>query len=80
MATFLLASPVPQVEAPFPEKVGLGFPLSMAGAAGVLAGIVYTASPPEKRDRAIAMGSLIGFGIGAVVYLLAFIVQVGSRL
>jgi hypothetical protein len=72
----LLAAILPQVEAPFPDRIGLGFPISTAGAAGVVAGIVHSRSSPGKRDRAISLGSLLGFGVGGAVYLVALIVQV----
>lgn len=80
LATFLVAFAFPQVEDPLPDRIGLGLPLSMAGATGMLAGIVHTASPPAKRDRAIGLGALVGFGIGVAMYLLALLVQLISLL
>jgi hypothetical protein len=67
---------LPQVEAPLPDRIGLGFPFSTAGAGGVLVGIVHPASSSAKRDCAIRLGGLIGFALGAGLYLLALVVQV----
>jgi hypothetical protein len=79
-AILLVASVLPQVEAPLPDRIGLGFPFSMAGACGVLVGLAHTVSPPAKRDKAIRMGGLIGFLLGAVFYLLALLAQLTSQL
>jgi hypothetical protein len=73
----LFASALPQVEDPIPERVGLGFPFAAAGAGGVLGGVICAASPPAKRERAMRLGVLIGFALGAALYLLALVVQVG---
>lgn len=74
----LLAFVWPEVEDPLPDRIGLGFPFAMAGAGGVLASIVHSESSPARRDRAINKGGVIGFGLGAVAYLLALVIQVGS--
>ena len=79
-AILLFASILPQVEAPLPDRIGLGFPFSTAGACGVLVSIVHTASSPAQRDRAVRMGGLIGFLLGTVLYLLALFVQLISQL
>jgi hypothetical protein len=74
----LLASVLPQVEAPLPDRIGLGFPFAAAGAGGVLAGLAQIGSSTAKRERAMSWGGFVGFGAGAVVYVLALIVQVAS--
>jgi hypothetical protein len=72
----LLASVVPEIEDPLPDRIGLGFPFATAGAGGVLAGIVHSESSAARRDRAINRGGLFGFGVGVVGYLLALAVQI----
>jgi hypothetical protein len=72
----LLASVVPEAESPLPDRIGLGLPFATAGAGGVLAGIVYSGSSAARRDRAINKGGLVGFGVGAVAYLLALAIQI----
>jgi hypothetical protein len=78
-AWLLLASLVPQVEDPLPDRIGLGFPFAMATAGGVLAGIIYADAPGNRRNKAIKSGGRFGFLAGAVVYLLALVVQVSYR-
>jgi hypothetical protein len=75
-AAAFLAYFLPHLESPLPEKIGIGFPLSTAGAGALLVGIVHTASPPEKRDRAIRVGGLVGFMVGAAFYLFVLVIQV----
>jgi hypothetical protein len=78
-AGIFFGSILPRVENPLPESIGLGFPIATAGAGGVLAGVIYTGASPVRRNRAISLGGLFGFGIGAAVYLLSLAVQVGFR-
>jgi hypothetical protein len=76
LAVLLLASVLPEVESPLPPRIGLGFPFSSAGAGSVLVGIAHIASSPPRRDRAIRMGALVGFALGAGLYFAALLVQV----
>jgi hypothetical protein len=73
----LLASVLPRVEDPLPDRIGLGVPFAAAGAGGVLAGVIHTKSSPDRRDEAIRKGGLGGFVAGTVFYLFSFCVQVG---
>jgi hypothetical protein len=42
VASYLLSGIVlPRVEDPWPETVGLGLPFTLAGAGGVLAGVLF---------------------------------------
>jgi hypothetical protein len=69
MATLVvLAALLPRVENPWPETIGLGFPLSTAGAGGVLAGVLFNEADPRRRDRATRLGAFTGFWLGAVAY------------
>jgi F0F1-type ATP synthase membrane subunit c/vacuolar-type H+-ATPase subunit K len=74
----LLASVVPEIEDPLPDRIGLGFPLAAAGAGGVIASVIHSASSAARRDQAINKGILFGFGIGTASYFLALAVQVLS--
>lgn len=76
----LLASVLPHIEDPWPDRIGLGLPIATAGAGGVLAGVIHAESPAATRDRAIGKGALFGFRAGAAVYLLSLAVQVGSSI
>jgi hypothetical protein len=71
----LFGSILPRVEDPLPDTIGLGFPFACAGAGGVLAGVVFSSSSAERRDRAMSRGGLVGFQIGAAVYFLALATQ-----
>jgi hypothetical protein len=73
------ASILPEVEDPWPHRIGLGFPFAVAGAFGVLAGMLHANSPSARRERAISRGGLIGFQLGAGWYVLALVVQVCFR-
>jgi len=76
----LLASFLPRVEDPLPDRIGLGLPFAAAAAGGVLAGMIFVRSAPARRERAMRWGGLAGFGLGAVVYLVALLVQVASEI
>jgi len=69
---------LPRVQNPWPESIGLGFPFALAGASGVLMGVLLSEAPSAKRDRAIRIGGLWGFRIGALFYSACVVVQVLS--
>jgi hypothetical protein len=77
---WFFASILPRVENPLSESIGLGFPFALAGAGGVLGGVVHAKASPAMRDRAIIQGGLVGFSFGVAVYLLALAVQLGFEL
>jgi len=49
---FVLAV-LPLVEDPWPDTIGLGFPITTTAAGGVLAGLVFAAATSKRRDLAI---------------------------
>lgn len=73
----LLGSLVPRVEDPLPDEIGIDFPFAVAAGWGVLASLIYFKSSLARRESAVRRGVLLGFGLGAVVYLVALVVQVG---
>jgi hypothetical protein len=72
-----VGSILPRVEDPWPDTIGLGFPFAIAGAIGVLASVVYADAEEDRRDRAIRAGGLMGFRIGAAIYVISLVIQVG---
>ncbi|HSK49895.1 MAG TPA: hypothetical protein VK889_05295 [Solirubrobacterales bacterium] len=76
----LLGSFVPRVEDPLPNEIGLGHLFYAAGMGGVLGGVLFAWSTERRRDSAIKWGGVCGFVLGAALYLLALLVQVGSHL
>jgi hypothetical protein len=74
----LASSVLPQVEYPIPDRIGLDDLISLAGTGGVLAGVTFITASASKRDKAIRWGALIGFGFGAVLYLVSLVAQVIS--
>ena len=65
----------PEVEDPIPDKIGLQYLFELAGAAGVIGGIVSLVAWPRKREQFISVGTVIGFSIGAGFYALSLVVQ-----
>jgi hypothetical protein len=51
----------------------------MAGVGGVLAGVLLTDASDVQRDRAIRLGGLWGFRLGAGLYMLSLVVQVAFK-
>jgi hypothetical protein len=73
-----LASILPRVEDPVPDRIGLEFPFALAAAGGVLASLWHVESPSEVRERALRWAGFTGFGMGSAFYLLSLAVQVSS--
>jgi hypothetical protein len=69
---------IPEVESPIPEKIGLGDVIALAGAGGVLGGMVGVCCSLENRERAISVGSVLGLCAGTGFYAVALLVQVAS--
>jgi hypothetical protein len=82
LLAFLLgqALGLPEVENPIPERIGLGDVITVAGAGGVLGGMVGVWCSPKNKDRAISVGSAIGLCAGTGFYALALLIQVASAL
>lgn len=68
----------PEVEDPIPERIGLGSIVGLAGAVGVLAGILSVIVRPQKRERFVGVGTFIGFCFGVALYALSLFVQLIS--
>jgi hypothetical protein len=71
---------LPEVENPIPERIGLGDVLTVAGAGGVLGGMVGVCGSPKNKERAISVGSVIGLCVGIGFYAIALVIQVASDL
>lgn len=80
LISHLAGSFFPQVEDPWPDTIGLGFPVTTAGIGGVLAGLAFAAATPARRDLAIKWGSVIGFYIGSALYFISLLATVISHL
>lgn len=74
----LLASVFPRVEDPWPDSVGLGFPIAMAGAGGIVASVLFAEASEARRDRAVRHGGLWGFWLGTLLYALSALDQIAS--
>jgi hypothetical protein len=77
----LLASSVfPQVEDPWPDRIGFEFPFVLAGAGAALGGVIYASASRVRRERAIGRFSTWGFWIGVLFYVASVVAQVVSSL
>jgi hypothetical protein len=65
---------LPEVEDPIPDRIGLGYLVSLAGGGGVL-GAVLSVARPRKRDLFISAGTFLGFCAGCVLYAISLGVQ-----
>jgi hypothetical protein len=74
---FLLASFFPRVENPWPETIGLGLPVALAGAGGVLATVLFADTSQSRRDRQVRRFGLLGFYLGVASYFISLVIQVG---
>lgn len=62
---------LPRVEDPWPSSIGIELPFTTAGAGGMLGTVVSLHFKPASRDRAVMIGGLLGFWLGALFYLVA---------
>jgi hypothetical protein len=69
---------LPEVEDPIPDTIGLADVFTVAGAGGVLGGMAGVCCSPKNKERAISLGSVLGFCVGAGFYAVALLVQVAS--
>lgn len=73
-----LESVVPRVENPLPERIGIGFPFTLAGMGSVLGDLARLRGSGRERDRGARVGTAIGFELGALGYATALTVQLLS--
>lgn len=71
---------LPEVEDPLPDRIGLTYLVSLAGAGGVLGGVVSVIGWPQRREQFVTAGTFIGFCVGLGIYVSALIDQLISRL
>jgi predicted tellurium resistance membrane protein TerC len=71
----LTASFLPEVEDPWLDQVGLGLPFTLAGGGAIVAGVLFSGSPPARRDRVIRWGGALGLLGGILLYLISLIIQ-----
>ncbi|HEX5989904.1 MAG TPA: hypothetical protein VFY75_06820 [Solirubrobacterales bacterium] len=71
---------LPEVESPIPEKIGLADVFTVAGAGGVLGGMVGLCCFPKNKEQAMSVGSVLGLCVGAAFYAVALLVQIASGL
>jgi hypothetical protein len=71
---------LPEVEDPIPDRIGLSYLVSLAGAGGVLGGVVSVIGWPQRREQFVTAGTFIGFCIGLGIYASALIDQLISSL
>ena len=76
----LTSSVFPRVEDPWPDRIGVNLSITLGGAFGFLASVLFAAEPEARRNRAIRNGGLIGIALGLVFYLVSLIVQICSEL
>jgi hypothetical protein len=66
---------LPEVEDPFPDRIGLGSIVGRAGVAGMRAGVLRLITRPSNRDRFVGIGTLVGLCFGIGFYALSLIAQ-----
>jgi len=71
---------LPRVEDPWPDAIGLGFLTTAAGTGALLALLAFATSDPRRRERAVLLGTVVGFGLGGAFYLVSLAAQLLSDL
>jgi hypothetical protein len=69
---------LPEVENPIPDTIGFDFIVSLAGAGGILGGVLSLILWPRRQEQFISGGTFLGFCIGCGFYALALIIQLAS--
>ena len=70
----------PEVEDPIPDRVGFGTIVGLAGAGGILMGVLGGMVQPRKRERYASIGTFVGLCLGVVLYGLSLFAQLISSL
>ena len=76
----LVGAVFPQVEDPWPDRIGIELPIVLAGSGAALAGVIHASSPRSRRERAIGRFSAWGFWLGLLFYAMSVLAQVVSSL
>ena len=71
LLALFLVSFLPEVENPWPDRIGIESILFLAGLGGAGGGLLTTWSSPERRDRCTRIGVFVGAAVGAAVYLIS---------
>lgn len=71
---------LPEVEDPIPDKIGLDYIFSAAGAGGVIGGVLSLVACPRRREEFISLGTFIGLCVGGGLYALSLFIQLSSGL
>lgn len=71
----LFASFFPEVEDPWPDRIGLNFLFEAAGGCGLLMNLMYAEASEASRNSAVRWGGLWGFRVGAGFYTVSLMVQ-----
>lgn len=68
---------LPSVENPVPETIGLGTIVSLAGSFATIGFLLATAlkRSDTERNEWSAYGVVVGFCLGAIVYLVALVAE-----
>ena len=66
---------LPEVENPIPERIGLDHLFAVAGAGGVIGGILSVAAWPRRKEEFISLGTVAGFCLAFGFYALSLLVQ-----
>jgi 4-amino-4-deoxy-L-arabinose transferase-like glycosyltransferase len=80
LSALILALFFPEVEDPWPEKIGFDFLFQAAGAGGVVLGVLFAKASESRRNQAIRWGGLWGFRIAVGLYVLSLLNQLISHL
>jgi hypothetical protein len=76
---FWLGTVIPHAESPWPSRIGIDFPFTLAGAGGVLANYAFSEHDGTDRDRAAIRWGRYWFLAGMSIYLATLIVQLVSN-
>lgn len=70
---------IPQAENPLPDRIGLSFPFTLAGAGGMLSDFVRPSASAAERDRLARILGFWCFWLGVLIYGIAAYYQLLSE-